>query len=204
MIDTRLEDVGSPLGPGLLVVTGVATPAAAERAKHVLFRGLDLLLCVTVLISVQNDAGKVQLTKVLTDGHLGREAEGVGVPLTFRVRHHGTPCIDGPKGVIAIELERNDGGIRRSDGLGSIRDLELRLVVGSAKKTVALEEGLGVAPGVRDKEIRHAVVVPGKVVRAIEAGVASDADGFGIVPLGRGEEDLRVVSVQAAQNNVMW
>ena len=90
---------------------------------------------------------------------------------------------------------RNDGGIRRSDGLGSILDLELRLVVGSAEDTVALEEGLGAATAVRDEQILHAVVVPGIVVRSVLFGVAPDADGLGIVPLGRGEEDLRTVSV---------
>ena len=144
------------------------------------------------------DAGEVQLTKVLTDGLLGRKAEGIGVPLALRIRLHETPCIDGPKGV-RVELERNDGGVRRSDGLGSIINLEVRLVVGTSnaelEEAVALEEGLGMAAGVRDEQIRHAVVVPSILVRSVLAEVASDADGFSIVPLGRGEEDLRLVSV---------
>ena len=82
--------------------------------------------------------------------------------------------------------------LERNDGLGSILDLEVRLAVGtsSAQKAVALEEGLGMAAVVRDEQIRHGVVVPGILVRSVLAGVASDADGLGIVPLGRGEEDL--------------
>ena len=52
-------------------------------------------------------------------------------------------------------LERNDGGVRRSDGLGGILDLEVRLVVGTSnaelEEAVALEECLGMAAGVRDE-----------------------------------------------------
>ena len=43
---------------------------------------------------------------------------------------------------------------------------------------------------VGNEKIRHGLVVPGIVVRSVPSWVAADADGLGVVPFGRGEEDL--------------
>ena len=44
---------------------------------------------------------------------------------------------------------------------------------------------------VRHEQIRHGLVVPGIFVRSVCVGIAADANGFGIGPLGRYEENLR-------------
>ena len=82
-------------------------------------------------------------------------------------------------------LERNDGGIRRSDGgLGSsILDLELRFASSNsgaeeAVAILALEEGLVIAPVERDEQRRY--FAGGIFVRSVLSGFAAYADGFGV------------------------
>ena len=70
-------------------------------------------------------------------------------------------------------------------------DLEVRLVPGrSEAAAAAVEEGLGTAEVVRDEQIRDGLVVPTELVRAVFFSVAADAEGLGIGPFRRGEEDL--------------
>ena len=180
------------MGFVVAVLVVAAPPVAHAGAKHVLL-GAGAILGILVLLLLEADELVHLTAKVLAGGQLGREADGVGAPLAAGVGLGGTPGVDRPEaGRAGLVLEGDDGGAGHADvGLGDVVDLEVRLVPGRGEAAAAaVEEGLGTAGVVRDEQIRGGLVIPVVLVRAVFIGVAADAEGLGIGPFGRGEEDL--------------
>ena len=132
---------------------------------------------------------------ILSDRQLGRKADSFDVPPTARVGLDCAPSIDRPEGRrIGCGLKGDNGRsvCRADDGIGNVADLEAHLVPGRGEAVAAaVEEGLGTAVVVRDEQIRDSLVVPGVVVMTVfGSGVAADAEGLGIGPFRRSEENL--------------
>ena len=174
------------------VLVVAAPPVAHVGATHVLL-GAGPILGTFVLLLLEADELVHQTTEVLAGGQLDREVDGVGAPLAARDGLGGTPGVDRPEaGRASSVLEGDDGGAGHADvGLGDVVDLEVRLVPGRGEAAAAaVEEGLGTAGVVRDEQIRGGLVIPVVLVRAVFVSVTADAEGVGVGPFGRGEENL--------------